>query len=147
MAKKRCAEGEKRSAAPDKAWLPVVIELTPFSQKWGQYKLTEIDRTVMLEAILSDPEAWPVQRGTAGARKARISSRELDRGTSGGYRVFYAVFRKYGKIVLITLFPRSVQANLSVAGRNLVAVLLREIDSELGQIDREEKALTLKRGR
>ena len=29
----------------------------------GQYRLTEEDRTAMLEAILTDPEAWPVQRG------------------------------------------------------------------------------------
>ena len=101
----------------------------------------------MLDAILSGPEAWPVQKGTAGARKARFSSHELDSGTSGGYRVFYAVFRKHGKIVLVTLFPKSVQANLSKAGQNLVAELLREIEGELEQIDREEKAGTPKRKR
>ena len=39
-----------------------VIELPPFSQKWGHYRLTEVDRTLMLNAILSDPEVWPVQR-------------------------------------------------------------------------------------
>jgi hypothetical protein len=100
----------------------------------------------MLKAILSDPESWPVQRGTAGACKARFSSQELDCGTSGGYRVFYAVFRKYGKIVLVTLFPKSVQANLSDAGRKLVAALLREIERELEQIHREEKAGTRKGG-
>ena len=46
-------------------------------------------------------------------RKARFSSHDLDSGTSGGYRVFYAAFRKYGKVVLVTLFAKSVQANLS----------------------------------
>jgi hypothetical protein len=136
MARKR---GDERQSKATTAWLPVVVELPSFSQKWGQYRLTEADRTVMLDAILSGPEAWPVQRGTAGARKARFSSQDLDSGTSGGYRVFYAVYRKYGEIVLVTLFPKSVQANLSKAAQNLVAALLREIEEELEQIDQEEK--------
>jgi hypothetical protein len=96
---------------------------------------------------LSDPEAWPVQRGTAGARKARFSSQELDRGSSGGYRVLYAAFPAYEKIVLVTLFSKSDQANLSNAGRNLVAVLLREIEAELGRIAREEKSSVIDRKR
>jgi hypothetical protein len=29
------------------------------SQKWGHYRLTEADRTIMLNAILSNPEVWP----------------------------------------------------------------------------------------
>lgn len=84
-----------------------------------------------------------MQRGTAGARKARFSSKDLDCGTSGGYRVFYAVFRKYGKVVLVTLFPKNMQANLSRAGQNLVAQLLREIEEDLEQIAREEEARAL----
>lgn len=130
------------SATP---WLPVVIELPPFSHRWDQYRLTDRDRTAMLDAILSGPEAWPVQRGTAGARKARFASHDLDSGASGGYRVFYAVFRKFGKVVLVTLFPKSVQANLSKAAQNLVAELLWEIEEELVRIDREEKSRTPKR--
>jgi hypothetical protein len=137
----------KPATTPTSRWLPLVIELPGFSQRWGQYRLTEADRTTMLEAILSNPEAWPVQRGTAGARKARFSSHDLDSGASGGYRVFYAVFWKYGKIVLVTLFPKNVQANLSKAGQNLVAKLLGEIEEELEQIDREAKAGTIKRRR
>ena len=121
-------------------WLPVIVELPPFTLKWGQYRLTERDRTAMLDAILGDPEGWPVQRGTAGGGKARFASQDLDRGTSGGYRVFYAVFRKYGKVILITLFPKNEQANLSKAGQNLVAQLLREIETELEEIAREEEA-------
>ena len=148
MARKKDAGGVPKAAAtPVSPWLPVVIELPPFSQKWGQYRLTEADRTALLEAILGDPEGWPVQRGTAGARKARFASEDLDRGARGGYRVFYAVFRKYGKVVLVTLFPKNVQANLSKAGQNLVAQLLREIEEELEQIAREEKVRARERRR
>ena len=143
MARKKASGTEKAPAI----WLPVVIELPSFSQKWGHYRLTEADRTSLLEAILSNPEAWPVQRGTAGARKARFSSHDLAGGTSGGYRVFYSVFRKYGKVILVTLFAKSEQANLSKAGQNLVATLLREIEVELEAIDREERAEAIKRRR
>jgi hypothetical protein len=148
MAKKRGDKGPPQAGTPSvHTWVPVVIELPSFSHKWDQYRLTESDRTGMLDAILSNPEAWPVQRGTAGARKARFSSHDLDRGESGGYRVFYAVFRRYGKLVLITLFPKTVQANLSRAALNLVGRLLGEIEEELQQIDREEKAQTRERRR
>jgi hypothetical protein len=148
MARNKYAEGKQRAGLPSaKPWLPVVVELPPFSQKWGQYRLTEEDRTTMLEAILSDPEGWPVQKGTAGARKARFASQDIDRGASGGYRVFYAAFRKYDKLVLITLFPKNAQANLSRAGQNLVAQLLREIEHEMEQIAREEAARSQQRRR
>ena len=122
-----------------------MIELPPFSQKWGQYRLTEEDRTIMIEAILSDPEGWPLQKGTGGARKARFASQELDRGASGGYRVFYAVFRKHGKVVLITLFPKNQQANLSKAGQNLVARVLQEM-SRSWNSSREKKRLASESG-
>jgi mRNA-degrading endonuclease RelE of RelBE toxin-antitoxin system len=124
-----------------------VIELPPFSRKWEEYRLTEIDRSALLQAVLNDPESSPVIKGTAGARKARFGSHELDRGKSGGYRVFYAVFRKYGKIVLVTLFPKNMQANLSKAAQNRVAQLIREIEAEMEQIDREERAQARKRRR
>ncbi len=148
MAKKEDAGGKRAvGTSAGSPWLPVVIELPPFAQKWSQYRLTEGDRTAMLKAILDDPEGWPVQSGTAGARKARFASQDLDRGSSGGYRVFYAVFRKYGKVVLITLFPKNERANLSRAGQNLVALSLREIESELEQIAREEETRTRERRR
>jgi hypothetical protein len=61
MAKKEDGGGERKvGISPGSPWLPVVIELPPFAQKWGQYRLTEEDRTAMLEAILNDPEGWPV---------------------------------------------------------------------------------------
>ena len=138
MARKgRRRKSSEPTSARSRVWWPRVIELPPFSQKWGQYRLNEDDRTTMLDAILGDPEGWPVQRGTGGARKARFSSVELDRGQSGGYRVFYAVYRKFGTLILITLFPKNALANLSAAGCKLVAALLAEIERELEQIDRE----------
>jgi hypothetical protein len=57
------------------------------------------------------------------------------------------VFRKYGKVVLVTVFPKNVQANLSKAGQNLVAQRLGEIEQELAQIAREEEVRALERRR
>jgi hypothetical protein len=147
MARKSQAKDREATAPSTANRMPEVIELPPFTQKWGHYRLTESDRTIMLDAILSDPEAWPVQRGTAGARKARFSSHEMDCGSSGGYRVLYAAFPAYGKVVLVTLFSKSEQSNLSNAGRNLVSALLREIEVELGLIAREEASSAPERKR
>jgi hypothetical protein len=85
--------------------------------------------------------------GNSRRPQGPFASEDLDRGASGGYRVFYAVFRKYGKVVLVTLFPKNVQANLSKAGENLVAQLLREIEEELEQISREEEVRARERRR
>ena len=141
MARKKDAGGKRTAGKPfGEPMAAVVVELPPFTLRWGQYRLTERDRTAMLEAIFERPGGMAGPEGYGGRPQGPIRFAGSRPGAGGGYRVFYAVFRKYGKVVLITVFPKNEQANLSRAGQNLVARMLREIETELEQIAREDEA-------
>jgi mRNA-degrading endonuclease RelE of RelBE toxin-antitoxin system len=53
--------------------------------------LTQQERSMLRDAIASNPERHPVIPGTGGVRKARWSRR--DKGKSGGVRVIYYHWR------------------------------------------------------
>jgi mRNA-degrading endonuclease RelE of RelBE toxin-antitoxin system len=58
--------------------------------------LTPAERATAELEIALEPTAWPIIRGTAGARKARAS--RGGRGKSGGARIIYYVVTNRGPI-------------------------------------------------
>lgn len=61
------------------------------------------------------PEAGSVMQGTGGLRKVRFAPPSLRTGKSGAFRVGYVYFRTDEAIVLLVIFPKSDQPNLSAA--------------------------------
>ena len=57
------------------------------------------------------PTAWPVIRGTGGARKARVS--RGGRGKSGGARVIYCVVSRRGVLYLLDIYAKSEKEDLT----------------------------------
>jgi hypothetical protein len=64
---------------------------------------------------MKQPEAGDVMQGTGGLRKVRFAPPSLHTGKSGAYRVGYAYFRTAAAIVLLVIFPKSAQPNLTAA--------------------------------
>lgn len=87
--------------------------------------------------LLTDPERWPMIKGTGGARKGRVADPKDSRGKSGSYRYIYLYLQHRGRIFLLLLFNKSEQANLSPEQVKQVAAMIEKIKE--ANTDKEEE--------
>lgn len=90
--------------------MKTVIE-TPTFQKIAAKLWSEDERLEFIDWIASNPLAGDVIPNADGARKVRWSS--SDKGKRGGIRVIYFNVTENDTIVLITLYQKSKQENIS----------------------------------
>ena len=89
-----------------------LIETTVFTRQVQSMLSPEEYRALQL-SLIARPDAGPIIRGTGGLRKLRW--RLLGRGKRGGIRVIYYWRVVPEQILLIYLYPKNVQANLTPA--------------------------------
>lgn len=87
--------------------------------------------------LLTDPERWPMIKGTGGARKGRVADPKDSRGKSGSFRYIYLYLQHRGRIFLLLLFSKSEQANLSPEQVKQVAAMIEKIKE--ANTDKEEE--------
>ncbi|MBV9773601.1 MAG: type II toxin-antitoxin system RelE/ParE family toxin [Gemmatimonadetes bacterium] len=79
-------------------------------------------------ALIENPRAGDVVRGTGGVRKIRVGLE--GQGKSGGGRVIYYFVERRGRIYFLLFYPKNVQTELTAEQkkqvRNLVALLEKE---------------------
>ena len=80
-----------------------------------------------LEIALA-PTAWPVIRGTGGARKARAA--RGGRGKSGGARIIYYVVTRRGVLYLIDAYAKNEKENLTDAETHEIRKLVTALEAE-----------------
>lgn len=73
--------------------------------------------------------AGDVIANTGGIKKLRCPGK--GKGKRGGWRVCFVDYPKYGVVVLITAFAKSVKTNLSLAERRVLKKVKRQIDEEV----------------
>ena len=90
--------------------------------------LSEADRRAMEAAIVANPGAAPVIRGTGGLRKLRWAG--SGRGKRGGIRTIY--FRHAGPdaIYLLAAYAKADREDLSPADRKVLSRLVTAIKKE-----------------
>jgi hypothetical protein len=91
------------------------IHLAPFTRRWREFRLTDEDLQALEQQLLEQPEAGAVMQGTGGLRKIRFAPPSLRRGKSGAFGVGYVYFRSAEVIILLVIFPKSGQPNLTGA--------------------------------
>lgn len=79
--------------------------------------------------LLQQPERGDVLRGGAGLRKMRLGLK--GKGKSGGARVIYLYLKDIDTIVLVTLYSKSDQTNLSPKDTAILAALVANTKKEL----------------
>jgi len=84
--------------------------------------LSAEERAGVEAEIVAAPEAWPVIRGTGGARKAR--ARRGSRGKSGGARIIYFYRTHAGEIYFIMIYAKSVQKELTDAQKKEIGQII-----------------------
>jgi mRNA-degrading endonuclease RelE of RelBE toxin-antitoxin system len=80
--------------------------------------------------LVGNPERGAVVKGTHGVRKARVADPATARGRSGSYRYLYLYLAHAGRIHLLYLFSKGVQAELSPEQKKIIAILSQEIRRE-----------------
>ena len=88
----------------------VIIE-TPIFTKQLLSTFSEEEYRLFQAALLERPDAGKVIPGGAGLRKLRWAVE--GRGKRGGVRVIYYWFTSRGTILLLFMYPKNVQDNLT----------------------------------
>ncbi len=83
------------------------------------------DRAMVIEEIARNPKAGDIVQGTGGVRKMRIAL--PGRGKSGGARVIFYYQDDEWPVLLLEVFAKNEQANLTKAQRNALAKLIAEL--------------------
>jgi hypothetical protein len=105
------------------------IQTLEFSKNWDELNYTDDDLQKLEKNILYNPTEYPVIKGTGGLRKMRFA---LDHyGKRGGVRVCYIDFPKYETVYLITVYPKNVKDNLSLAEKREIKRWVAYLEQEL----------------
>jgi hypothetical protein len=97
------------------------VETKLFTRLVQEY-LSDDEYSKLQEALLANPEAGPVIRGSGGIRKLRWAA--PGRGKRGGIRVIYFLRSRQGQIWMLTLYPKNV-------AENIPAHVLKQIKDEI----------------
>ncbi len=80
---------------------------------------------------MAGPDKHPIIKGTGGLRKVRFARQDWNRGKSGGFRICYVFFESFSIVLLVTIYGKDEQSNLSMAGRKAVHQIIELIEQEL----------------
>ena len=116
------------------------VELPLFSKQFRELGGTDIDLRALQSALIRDPELGPVMAGTGGLRKTRLALSRSGGGKSGGLRIGYAYFPAYETVVLIAVFAKSEQANLSAREKAGIRKLIPELEADVAEAFRTGRA-------
>lgn len=89
-----------------------VIETALFQRLWPLY-WTEDERGVFAAYLAQHPTAGDVVPDSGGVRKIRWARQGS--GKSGGVRVIYYLRNAAGEIILLTMYSKNKQANITAA--------------------------------
>jgi hypothetical protein len=92
-----------------------IVQLSGFVSEWRHFRLTDEDLQALEAQLLQNPQRGAVMAGTGGLRKMRFAPPSCHTGKSGAFRVAYVYFVDRDVIVLMSMFAKSDQANLSAA--------------------------------
>ena len=97
------------------------VETRLFTKLVAEY-LSDTEYSKLQQALIDEPEAGAVIRGTGGVRKLRWAA--PGRGKRGGYRVIYYLARPKGIVWMLTMYPKNVADSIP-------ANVLKQIKEEL----------------
>jgi hypothetical protein len=107
-----------------------VVE-TPTYLKAASSLFTEAERSEIVAAIASDPEAGDLMPGTGGYRKRRFGRAGM--GKRGGARVIYLYGSGDLPIFLITVYGKAEKGNLNKAEQNALAKMAKSFFADYGR--------------
>jgi hypothetical protein len=107
--------------------LQTVVETAEFLARSSKL-MSDEQRARVVEMLARDPECGEIMRGTGGVRKVRVAL--PGRGKSGGARVIYYFHSETLPLFALTVFAKNERANLTLAERNAMALVVRAIKQQ-----------------
>lgn len=104
-------------------WSMKIIETPVFTKKVISLLTNEEYRNLQNELILN-PEKGKIIRGSGGLRKVRFG--KAGRGKSGGVRVIYYWILPKDMILMLLIYPKNEQDNLSSSQLKLLKLLVEK---------------------
>ncbi len=104
---------------------PVRVFATKTYERAIRKLMSEADRHAIEAAIVADPTAAPVIRGTGGIRKLRWAG--SGRGKRGGVRTIYFHQSEPETIYLLTAYAKADRDDLSPADKKVLSRLVAAI--------------------
>ena len=105
------------------------VIMPEFDRQWRKLGLGDDELRQLQEALLQNPKAGDVIRGTNGLRKIRIAFDK--QGKRGSGRVAYVDFTVHEVVYLITAYSKKEKVNLSKAERNEIARIIVRLEHGL----------------
>jgi len=109
------------------------INTAIYDKRWKEAGLTDDDLQLFQIDLIENPKAGDIIEGTGGAAKVRYATQ--GKGKSGGVRVIYLDLESYGKIYLVTCYPKSKKGNLTDSEKAAIKEVVKRI------IKREKEGL------
>lgn len=103
----------------------IFIITAQFDKKFASLGLYDTDLKALQNDLLTSPSKGVVIQGTGGLRKLRYA-RE-GRGKSGDARIIYLDIAAHSKIILIAVFGKNEQANLTQHEKNMLKDLVTQL--------------------
>ena len=101
----------------------VIRETTVFTKQVRKLLDQESYRLLQLR-LVAEPEAGDVIRGTGGLRKIRWEA--AGRGKRGGARIIYYWAREDGEVLLLLIYSKTQQDDLTPKQKALLKKLIQE---------------------
>lgn len=92
---------------------------------FNKNKLLKNDFEIFKEVLAENPKEGDLIPGTSGIRKIRLKS--AHGGKSGGFRVCYYYFTKDEKIILIFIYHKNEQDNITAEQKKMLKEIANEI--------------------
>jgi hypothetical protein len=85
------------------------VETKLFTKLVHEY-LTDDEYSALQQALITEPEAGDIIRGSGGVRKLRWNV--AGRGKRGGIRVIYYLQSRQGQVWMLTMYAKNVAENI-----------------------------------
>lgn len=105
------------------------IETQVFTRRMGDLGL-ESELKALQETLLSNPAASPLDPGTGGLRKVRLSDPGRSKGKRGGARVHYLYLKESELVYLIYVYAKDEQDKLSPDQKRVLRRVVESIKKE-----------------
>lgn len=115
------------------------IEFPEFTADCKSFGLSDDDLLKLQVQIMKTGMNAPVIPGTGGIRKLRFVPNNWDQGKRSALRICFALFPRFHTAILIYMYAKNVQENLSPRAKDALKKIMLTSEKELDRLNQLRK--------